>query len=89
MGADEPCWPHRPTLKVTATEKFTHPPDPTIFPGTFPLDFIQDTTGYAVRSVSPEDFANMWRSEFHKILATKGAGAEHDDFWSTGTSQGC
>ena len=80
-------WPHRPELKVSASEKLTAAPDSS-FPSTFPLQFVQKHTGLLVRSVSEGDFAAQWRQRFHDILDAKGASAQHDEFWATGASNG-
>jgi|EP01046_Picozoa_sp_COSAG06_P008568 hypothetical protein len=84
-GGEAARWPHRPELKVTASEKFTGAPGPD-FPSTMPLEFILQHTGLPVRSVSVEDFAAEWREQFRTILSAKDAMAQHDEFWATGAS---
>ena len=81
-------WPHRPVLKITASEKLSHPPQPSRFPGTFPLEFVRRATGIAVRSVTPDAFPRFWQGSFRSILAAKGASSEHDEFWKSGASNG-
>ena len=84
---DTLSWPHRPELKVTASEKLTAAPEPS-FPTTFPLDFIEQHTGLRVRSVAATDFASAWRDAFRSTLSAKDAAAQHDEFWATGASNG-